>query len=147
MGGSSGEHREGLSEGVRLHCLTGRRNEGLKKKNCGMALSIKALHSKGNNPQCEKAVYGVGGNTCKPYTDKEFISKINKELLRLNSKNTNDPTRKWAKENRNFSKEGLLMANRYIKGAQLRSSWGNANQNHKVKKKKKPQGGNSLAVQ
>ena len=79
-----------------------------------MALSIKALHSKGNNPQCEKAVYGVGENTCKPYTDKEFISKINKELLKLNSKNTNDPTRKWAKENRNFSKEDLLMANRYI---------------------------------
>ena len=97
-----------------------------------MALSIKALHSKGNNPQCEKAVYGVGENTCKPYTDKEFISKINKELLKLNSKNTHDPTRKWAKENRNFSKEDLLMANRYIKGAQLRSSWGNANQNHKV---------------
>ena len=97
-----------------------------------MALSRKALHSKGNNPQCEKAVYGVGENTCKPYADKEFISKINKELLKLNSKNTNDPIRTWAKETRNFSEEDLLMANRYIKGAQHHSSCGNANQNHKV---------------
>ena len=90
------------------------------------------LYRKGNNQQSKKAPYGVGENTCKPYADKEFISKINKELLKLNSKNTNDPIRKWAKENRNFSEEDLLMANRYIKGAQHHSSCGNANQNHKV---------------
>ena len=74
----------------------------------------------------------MGESTCKPYADREFIPKINKEFLKLNSKNPNDPTRKAAKENRNFSEEDLLMANIYIKGAQHHSSWGNANQNHKV---------------
>ena len=31
-------------------------------------------------------------------TDKELISKIYKQLLQLNSRKINDPTKKWAKE-------------------------------------------------
>ena len=31
-------------------------------------------------------------------TDKELISKIYKQLLQLNSRNINDPIKKWAKE-------------------------------------------------
>jgi hypothetical protein len=60
----------------------------------------------------------VGENVFQHISDKGLITRIYRKLKKLNSPKINESIKIWATElNRNFSKEEIQMAKKYIKNA------------------------------
>jgi hypothetical protein len=76
----------------------------------------KLLHNKRNGHQIEEAAHRMEENLCSYTSDMGLITRIYRELKKLNSPKINDPMRKWTNElNRAFSKEEVKWPKKCMK--------------------------------
>ena len=89
--------------------------QGNKRKKMGLHQTKKVLHSKQIINKIKRQPTDWE-DIFTDTSDKGFISKIYKELIKFNTETPNHTIKKWAKDlKRHFSKEDIQMANRHMK--------------------------------
>ena len=74
------------------------------------------MHSNGNYKQGKRQPSEWEKIIANETTDKGLISKIYKQLIQLNARKTNNPSKNREKDlNRDLSKENMQMANKHMK--------------------------------
>jgi hypothetical protein len=81
----------------------------------GLHETKKLLHCKGSSHQTGRQPTEWKKMFASHTSDQGLISRIYREIKKLNTQRTDDPRKKWANElNRNFSKEEIQIADKYI---------------------------------